>query len=212
MRYNGARFPGLFHVMTLPAPIRHSFLSSALTVVCAASAAPAPSQLAARDELHAGVRGRRARIRFIVIHVSEGSFLGTVELATQPARARVDELRRRPHRQDAGARAEAGRRLARRQLGRQPESVGIEHVGLPTARRLHERGVPRVRAPRSLSRGTLSSRSTASHIIGHCQVPDPSDPLLGGGIDRHSDPGPYWNWAPFHAARASASRTRSKCL
>jgi hypothetical protein len=28
-------------------------------------------------------------------------------------------------------------------------------------------------------------------------VPDPNDPLQGGGIDGHTDPGPYWNWNLF---------------
>src|SRR5439155_775584 len=32
------------------------------------------------------------------------------------------------------------------------------------------------------------------HIIGHYQVPDPTDPSLGGGSDHHTDPGPYWKW------------------
>jgi hypothetical protein len=35
------------------------------------------------------------------------------------------------------------------------------------------------------------------HIIGHYQVPDPNDPLQGGGIDNHTDPGRYWNWRYF---------------
>ena len=28
-------------------------------------------------------------------------------------------------------------------------------------------------------------------------MPDPGDPLAGGGIDNHTDPGPYWNW-PYY--------------
>jgi hypothetical protein len=35
------------------------------------------------------------------------------------------------------------------------------------------------------------------HIIGHYQVPDPNDPLQGGGIDNHTDPGKYWRWNLF---------------
>jgi hypothetical protein len=35
------------------------------------------------------------------------------------------------------------------------------------------------------------------HIIGHYQVPDPNDPLQGGGIDNHTDPGKYWRWNYF---------------
>ena len=35
------------------------------------------------------------------------------------------------------------------------------------------------------------------HIIGHYQVPDPNDPLQGGGIDNHTDPGKFWKWDFF---------------
>src|SRR5581483_8344885 len=35
------------------------------------------------------------------------------------------------------------------------------------------------------------------HIIGHYQVPDPNDPLQGGGIDNHTDPGKFWRWGYF---------------
>lgn len=36
-----------------------------------------------------------------------------------------------------------------------------------------------------------------THIIGHSQVPDPNDPLLLGGSDHHTDPGPYWHWGRY---------------
>lgn len=32
------------------------------------------------------------------------------------------------------------------------------------------------------------------HIIGHNEVPDPKKPGQFGGVDGHTDPGPYWNW------------------
>lgn len=32
------------------------------------------------------------------------------------------------------------------------------------------------------------------HIIGHSQVPDPYHRGLFGGFAHHTDPGPYWNW------------------
>ena len=35
------------------------------------------------------------------------------------------------------------------------------------------------------------------HIIGHYQVPNPNDPLQGGGIDSHTDPGRFWKWNLF---------------
>src|SRR5947207_7229042 len=36
-----------------------------------------------------------------------------------------------------------------------------------------------------------------THVIGHNEVPDPNNPGLYGGVDHHSDPGPYWNWAYY---------------
>jgi hypothetical protein len=35
------------------------------------------------------------------------------------------------------------------------------------------------------------------HIIGQSEVPDPFDPSAGGGIDNHTDPGPYWHWRDY---------------
>jgi N-acetylmuramoyl-L-alanine amidase len=35
------------------------------------------------------------------------------------------------------------------------------------------------------------------HIIGHSQVPDPSDSTLLGGSDHHTDPGPHWRWGLY---------------
>ncbi len=35
------------------------------------------------------------------------------------------------------------------------------------------------------------------HIIGHNEVPDPKNPDRLGGIDRHTDPGPHWDWTYF---------------
>jgi hypothetical protein len=35
------------------------------------------------------------------------------------------------------------------------------------------------------------------HVIGHSEVPDPNDTGLFGGVDHHTDPGPYWNWTTY---------------
>ncbi|NHV99066.1 MAG: N-acetylmuramoyl-L-alanine amidase [Thaumarchaeota archaeon] len=36
-----------------------------------------------------------------------------------------------------------------------------------------------------------------SGVIGHNQVPDPSDPSVGGGKSHHYDPGVNWDWKHF---------------
>jgi hypothetical protein len=38
-----------------------------------------------------------------------------------------------------------------------------------------------------------------THVIGHYQVPDPTDPTKFGGIDHHTDPGPNWDWTTYMA-------------
>jgi hypothetical protein len=35
------------------------------------------------------------------------------------------------------------------------------------------------------------------NVIGHYQVPDPNDPTQFGGVDHHTDPGPYWDWTYY---------------
>jgi N-acetyl-anhydromuramyl-L-alanine amidase AmpD/photosystem II stability/assembly factor-like uncharacterized protein len=47
-----------------------------------------------------------------------------------------------------------------------------------------------------------------AHIIGHADVPDPSNPRLRGGAGHHTDPGPCWDWTKYLAlVRAYAGRT-----
>jgi N-acetyl-anhydromuramyl-L-alanine amidase AmpD len=36
-----------------------------------------------------------------------------------------------------------------------------------------------------------------SHIFGHCDVPDPFDPKLKGGVGHNVDPGPWFPWDRF---------------
>ena len=77
-------------------------------------------------------------------------------------------------------------------------SVGIENVGFtddPAGFTTKEyRAAARIAA-------VIARRSVIPidrhHIIGHYEVPDPNDPLQGGGIDNHTDPGKYWQWGRF---------------
>jgi hypothetical protein len=38
-----------------------------------------------------------------------------------------------------------------------------------------------------------------THVIGHYQVPDPTDGTKFGGIDHHTDPGSQWDWTSYMA-------------
>ena len=42
-----------------------------------------------------------------------------------------------------------------------------------------------------------------NHVIGHSEVPDPNNPGLFGGVDHHTDPGPYWDWT-YYMSQAQA--------
>jgi N-acetyl-anhydromuramyl-L-alanine amidase AmpD len=179
--------------------LRLSLLSlvGALALAGASSAAPPQSQFASLTNYTQAQRPESS-IRFIVVHVSEGSFLGTVSWLRDP----------RAH---SSANFVVGRDGAVQQLvplhdvawhagnwAYNLRSVGIENVGYtddPSGFTLREyRAAARIAA-------VIARRAVIPidrrHIIGHSQVPDPNDPLQGGGIDNHTDPGRYWNWRLF---------------
>jgi N-acetyl-anhydromuramyl-L-alanine amidase AmpD len=171
----------------------------ALAPVLAGSAAatPSPASLAANTNYTQATRPMGA-IRFIVIHVTEGSFLGTVSWLRDP----------RAH---ASANFVVSRDGAVQELvplhdiawhagnwAVNTRSIGIENVGFTDDPSGFT--TPEYRAAAKLA-AVVARRSLIpidrQHIIGHYQVPDPNDPLQGGGIDRHTDPGRYWRWGYF---------------
>jgi N-acetyl-anhydromuramyl-L-alanine amidase AmpD len=172
-------------------------LTAALAVAGLAAAAPPRTQFAAQTNYTEAKRPEGA-IRFIVIHVSEGSFLGTVSWLRDP----------KAH---ASANFVVGRKGQVEQLvplhdiawhagnwAYNVRSVGIENegvtddpVGFTNAEYRSTARLAAVIARRALI--PIDRR----HIIGHAQVPDPNDPLQGGGIDNHTDPGKYWRWNYF---------------
>jgi N-acetyl-anhydromuramyl-L-alanine amidase AmpD len=172
-------------------------LLAALALAGLAAAAPPQNRLAAETNFTKAKRPESA-IRFIVIHVSEGSFPGTVAWLQNP----------RAH---SSANFVVGREGEVQQLvplhdiawhagnwAYNVRSVGIENVGFtddPAGFTTREyRATARIAA-------VIARRSVIPidrhHIIGHNEVPDPNDPLQGGGIDNHTDPGTYWEWGRF---------------
>jgi N-acetyl-anhydromuramyl-L-alanine amidase AmpD len=135
------------------------------------------------------------QIRFIVIHVTEGSYWGTISWLRNPlARASANFVVSR-----AGAIAELvpPRDIAWHAGNWRVNtlSVGIEHVGVTDDPAGFT--TPEYRASARLA-AFLARRALMpidrQHIIGHADVPDPGDPGAGGGIDNHTDPGQYWRW------------------
>jgi N-acetylmuramoyl-L-alanine amidase len=137
-------------------------------------------------------------IHFIVIHVTDGSYAGAVAWLTNPqAQASSHYVISRE--------GDITQLVARRDIAwhsgnhtMNAESLGIEHEGMTddpagftdaeyrasahlVAWLVHVYGIPIDR----------------THILGHSDVPDPTDPTEGGGIDHHTDPGQYWDWTKY---------------
>jgi N-acetyl-anhydromuramyl-L-alanine amidase AmpD len=179
--------------------LRRFFIAglAALVLAGVAAAGPRPGDLASASNYTRAER-KPGAIRFIVIHVSEGSFLGTVSWLRNPeAHASANFV--------VGRDGEVQELVPLHDIAWQAGNwaynvrpAGIENEGMT--------GSPSGFTPaeyRASARlaGVIARRSAIPidrrHIIGHSQVPDPNDPLQGGGIDNHTDPGTYWNWRLF---------------
>src|SRR6266576_1942737 len=138
-------------------------LTAALALAAGADAQPPQGDLAAQTN-YTQARRPQSAIRFIVIHVTEGSYLGTVAWLRDP-------------------RAHASANFVVGRDGKVQELVP-----------LHDSASARLAAV--IARRSLIPIDRR-HIIGHYQVPNPNDPLQGGGIDSHTDPGRFWKWNLF---------------
>jgi N-acetyl-anhydromuramyl-L-alanine amidase AmpD len=74
-------------------------------------------------------------------------------------------------------------------------SIGIEHEGWADRRGSYTRAEYQASAKLA---AYLAHRwgvpIDRRHIVGHAEVPDPYHRGLYGGVSHHTDPGPYWNW------------------
>jgi N-acetyl-anhydromuramyl-L-alanine amidase AmpD len=148
----------------------------------------------------------RATIDAIVIHDTEGRFTGSVRFL-QRARTR------------GSAHFVVSRRGQIVQLVPVTDvawhsgngwwnlhSIGIEHEGWVGRRGYTEK---EYRASAQLV-AYLAHRwgipLDRDHIVGHNEVPNPNRPGWYGGVDGHTDPGPYWKWAYYlHLVRYYAA-------
>lgn len=162
-------------------------LLAALALAGLAAAAPPQNRLAAETNFTKAKRPESA-IRFIVIHVSEGSFPGTVAWLQNPhAHSSANFV--------VGREGEVQQLVPLHDIAwhagnwdYNTRSIGIEHEGWVdqpayfttalyhasaalTAEICNKYGIPKDR----------------NHIIGHYQVP---------GTD-HTDPGPNWDWVRY---------------
>src|SRR5438876_6748021 len=179
--------------------LRRASLVVLAALACAgpAAAATPPPNLASSQNYTTAQR-KASQIRFIVIHVTEGTFWGSVYWLRDPrAHASVNFVVSRdghvaqlvPLHDIAWHAGNWAYNL---------RSAGIENAGYvddPAGFPLAEyKATARLTA--NIARSSLIPIDR-NHIIGHYQVPNPNDPLQGGGIDGHTDPGPHWKWGLF---------------
>jgi hypothetical protein len=135
-------------------------------------------------------------INKIVIHVAQGSYSATIGWFENPAA-------------EASAHYVVGRRGGVAQCVRDEDiawhagwwntnkhSIGIEHAGYTNDPDWFTNKMYHVSARLSAwccKRYKIPIDRT--HVIGHYQVP--GCPGHGGGVDCHTDPGPYWNWRKY---------------
>ena len=77
-------------------------------------------------------------------------------------------------------------------------AIGIEHAGFAYTPGLYT--TPEYDASAELAASICSRYGVLldrTHVIGHSEVPDPNNPGQFGGVDHHTDPGPYWDWTYY---------------
>jgi hypothetical protein len=139
-----------------------------------------------------------AAIDYVVIHVTEGSFWGSVrwlqndrsESSSHYVVSRRGKIVQLVHRSDIAWHAGNWRVNA--------HSIGIEHEGITD----DPAGFPRAQYDASARLAAYIARRSLlpidrRHFIGHDEVPDPTHPGQVGGAGHHTDPGAFWNWSLY---------------
>jgi hypothetical protein len=141
---------------------------------------------------------RASAIRLIVVHVTEGTYGGTIAWFRNPhARCSANYV---VSREGAITQMVADRHPAWHAGNAwvNAHSVGIEHEGLTGLAGTFTDAEYRASAElvARLMRHYLLPIDRR-HLIGHNQVPDPFHPGLFGGYSHHTDPGRYWDWRRY---------------
>jgi hypothetical protein len=137
-------------------------------------------------------------IHYIVIHVTDGSYAGAVAWFMNP-QSHVSShyvVSREGDITQVVARRDIAWHSGNHMMN--AESIGIEHEGITD----DPAGFTDAEYSASAHLVAWLAHLYAipidrTHILGHSDVPDPTDPAQGGGIDHHTDPGPYWDWTTY---------------
>lgn len=131
----------------------------------------------------------------IVVHITEGGFEGSVRWLRDP-RARASAhfvVSRKGDIVQLVSTSYAAWHAGER--GMNARSIGIEHEGWAEQRnsltQVQYEQSARLAAHVANRFGIPIDRE---HIVGHNEVPHPTDPTKLGGIDAHECPGRYWDW------------------
>jgi len=167
-----------------------------LAAVLAASTAWAtPLRVLIRHTPNKTNSNRTAKtIRGIVIHDTEGRFIGSIHTLQNP-------------RVDGSAHFVVSRRGQIVQLVPVTDvawhsgngwwnlhSIGIEHEGWAGVRAYTETEYEASAKLVAYLAHRWGIPLDREHIIGHAEVPDPYHRGRLGGVSHHTDPGPYWRW------------------
>ena len=150
-------------------------------------------------------------INWIVIHVTQGSYSGTISWFQNPnAQASAHYIFKQDGTEITQMVQEKDIAWHAGNWDYNKHSIGLEHEGYvgstvwPDA--LYQKSAEVVRylankynIPKVHPTGVApcDSQSSSGGIIGHNQVPDPNDCSVGGGRSHHTDPGSTWDWAKF---------------
>ena len=186
-----------------PAPVAASSTSpAARTSSSASSDYPGANWVPADpNNWEPHVRPATPVIDRVVIHVSQGTYYGTIG-SFQNAAANASS--HYVMRSSDGAATQMVREhdvaWHAGNMDYSMRSIGIEHEGFVNDPSWFTDAMYKAsaRIVASLVRryGIPADRQ---HIIGHNEVPDPNHPGQFGGRDHHTDPGPYWNWNYYMA-------------
>lgn len=178
-----------------------ALLALSLVAVAATWSAPADAASQKIGVVKTGNRtkasGSARTIDQVVVHVTEGSFWGSVRWLRNPHSggsshfvvSRQGQVVQMVSTSDVAW--HAGNRWTNRR------SIGIEHEGYSG-----RGGFTRAQYEASARLvAYLAQRFDIpldrQHVIGHHEVPHPSIPGRKGGFDGHWDPGPHWRWGHY---------------
>jgi hypothetical protein len=147
---------------------------------------------------YAHVHRPASAVRLVVVHVTEGSYAGTVSwFRNRKARAAANYVVGRDGRiahmvPDSLVAWHAGNGYVN------AHSIGVENEGYANVAGTFTDAEYRASAQlvASLLR-RYRLPADRGHVIGHNEVPDPYRRGAYGGYSHHTDPGPYWDWPRY---------------